>query len=138
MLITKESQEALVHNYIKRGYSTDQNIGFIDGFEKAMELIERIYKDKEQFKKNNMIPTAEEFLEQQDCIRNVENFFNDVQPIDLIEFAKLHVEAALKAASEKATVTVIDHEEISEVSFKAIWGVDDDSILNAYSIENIK
>jgi hypothetical protein len=47
MLITKEQQEALVHNYIKRGYSTDQNIGFIDGFEKAMELIERIYKESE-------------------------------------------------------------------------------------------
>jgi hypothetical protein len=47
MLITKESQEALVHNYLKRGYSTDQNIGFIDGVEKAMELIERIYKESE-------------------------------------------------------------------------------------------
>jgi len=47
MLITKESQEALVQNYIKRGYSTDQNIGFIDGVEKAMELIERIYNPKQ-------------------------------------------------------------------------------------------
>lgn len=47
MLITKELQEALVHNYLKKGYSTDQNIGFIDGVEKAMELIERIYKESE-------------------------------------------------------------------------------------------
>ena len=42
---------------------------------------------------NKMIPTAEEFLLQQDCLRNVEDYFDDVQPIDLIEFAKLHVQA---------------------------------------------
>lgn len=47
MLITKESQEALVQNYVRRGYSLDQNIGFIDGVEKTMELIERIYKESE-------------------------------------------------------------------------------------------
>jgi len=55
-----------------------------------------------------------------------------------IEFAKLHVEAALKEASENATVTPIDHEEISEGSFRPIWGVDDDSILNSYPLKNIK
>lgn len=54
------------------------------------------------------------------------------------EFAKLHVEAALKQASEKATVTPIDHEEISEGSFRPIWGVDDDSIINSYPLTNIK
>jgi len=56
----------------------------------------------------------------------------------MIEFAKMHVEAALKEASEKATVTPIDHEEISEGSFRPIWGVDDDSILNSYPLTNIK
>lgn len=56
----------------------------------------------------------------------------------MIEFAKLHVTAALKKASEKATVTPIDHEEISEGSFRPIWGVDDDSILNSYPLDNIK
>jgi len=56
----------------------------------------------------------------------------------MIEFAKLHVEATLKEASEKATVTPIDHEEISEGSFRPIWGVDDDSILNSYPLDNIK
>ncbi len=80
-----------------------------------------------------MITTAEEFLEQQDCIRNVEDFFNDVQPIDLIEFAKLHVEAALQAASENATT-------VNKPKFKGDinYVVDEDSILNAYLIENIK
>lgn len=57
---------------------------------------------------------------------------------DLIEFAKMHVQEALKKASENATVTPIDHEEISEGSFRPIWGVDDESILNAYPLENIK
>ena len=56
----------------------------------------------------------------------------------MIEFAKMHVQEALKQASEKACVTPIDHEEISEGSFRPIWGVDDESILNAYTLENIK
>ena len=84
--------------------------------------------------------TAEEFVE------NKYPFFEDLDSgniwvnIDnlMIEFAKLHVEAALKAASEKASVTPIDHEEISEGSFRPIWGVDDDSILNSYPLTNIK
>lgn len=56
----------------------------------------------------------------------------------MVEFAKLHVEQALKEASEKATVTPIDHIEISEGSFRPIWGVDDDSILNSYPLDKIK
>lgn len=47
MLITEESQKALIQNYLRKGYSTDQNIGFVDGVEKTMELIERIYKESE-------------------------------------------------------------------------------------------
>ena len=73
--------------------------------------------------------TAEEFFD--------EGNFNNVTDM-LIEFAKMHVQEALKKASENATVTPIDHEEISEGSFRPIWGVDDESILNAYSLENIK
>ena len=74
------------------------------------------------------IPTAEKvFYENHSDIKKA-----------MIEFDKLHVEAALKAASEKATVTPIDHEEISEGSFRPIWGVDDDSILNSYPLDNIK
>lgn len=75
------------------------------------------------------IPTAAEFFDNGN--------FNNVTDM-LIEFAKLHVEAALKEASEKATVTPIDHEEISEGSFRPIWGVDNDSILNSYPLDNIK
>ena len=46
MLITKEQQEALVHKYIKSGKSTDECIGFINGIEQTMELIERLYEEK--------------------------------------------------------------------------------------------
>ena len=73
--------------------------------------------------------TAAEFFD--------EGNFNNVTDM-LIEFAKIHVQEALKQASENATVTPIDHEEISEGSFRPIWGVDDESILNAYPLENIK
>jgi hypothetical protein len=76
-----------------------------------------------------MVKTAKEFYD--------EHYSDDVVVI-MRDYAKLHVEAALKAADEKATVTPIDHEEISEGSWRPIWGVDSDSILNAYPLENIK
>jgi len=87
--------------------------------------------------KNN-IPTAEEFLIRNGCQRmkcDGENcdFFEDVQPIDLIEFAKLHVEAALKAASEKADVIY------DGISFGTPdYIVDTETILKAYPLKNIK
>ena len=73
--------------------------------------------------------TAAEFFD--------EGNFNNVTDM-LIEFAKMHVQEALKQANEKASVTPVDHEEISEGSFRPIWGVDDESILNAYPLDLIK
>jgi hypothetical protein len=35
---------------------------------------------------------------------------------------------------ENATVTPIDHEEISEGSWRPVWGVDDESITNQLSL----
>jgi hypothetical protein len=55
----------------------------------------------------------------------------------MIEFAKLHVQEALKAADEKAIVTVVDYEFELEPP-TPIWGVDSDSILNAYPLDKIK
>jgi len=74
---------------------------------------------------NNMI-TAEEFYEE-----NATGFLdiNDCQKL-MIEFAKLHVEAALKAASKQ----VIVNNYIGEGGIK----VSKNSILNAYSLDNIK
>lgn len=56
---------------------------------------------------------------------------------DMIEFAKLHVQQALKEASEKALMEedwVWDGEEENHV----YTGVNKDSILKSYPLENIK
>jgi hypothetical protein len=67
----------------------------------------------------NNLPTAEEFLK-------IENLPTDILSGDdinyaMIEFAKLHVEAALNAACESEG-----------------YDIDEDSILNAYPLTNIK
>ena len=80
------------------------------------------------------IPTALEFISNAHDIsmENIHCF--------MIEFAKIHVEAALKKASEKA---VTDYEYAGETGeFDDIsvydYFVDKKSILNAYSLENVK
>jgi phage-related tail protein len=42
MLITKEQQEALVAEYIKTNHTTDGYIGFIDGINATLELVNKI------------------------------------------------------------------------------------------------
>ena len=71
-----------------------------------------------------MIPTAEEFLE-------TDKDWNRTTAQMMIEFAKLHVEAALKEA-EKETVKHIS-KTILELNM-----YNKNSILNAYPLENIK
>ena len=76
------------------------------------------------------IPTAEEFLGknidyvlEKDCKEDVEQA--------MIEFAKLHVQKALKEASEKAEmkwVRFTDHD----------YEIEKESILNSYSLDKIK
>ena len=51
----------------------------------------------------------------------------------MIEFAKLHVQAALEAAADKA----IAKENPSDYGTGEIW-VDSSSILKSYSLDNIK
>jgi len=76
------------------------------------------------------IQTAEEFLSKNiDYV--LENDCKEDVKTAMIEFAKLHVEAALKNASEKSTV-------IRDEEFYTISHVDKDSILNAYPLTNIK
>ena len=60
------------------------------------------------------IPTAEEFLK----LNNIKAYPIDIQM--MVEFAKMHVEAALESASEKVGL-----------SYKQ-------SILNSYPLTNIK
>lgn len=69
---------------------------------------------------------AEEFLDRDD----MENVYHAMR-----EFAKYHVEQALKEASKKASI--ID-ESIGGGLNIEVKSIDKDSILNAYSLENIK
>ena len=71
------------------------------------------------------IPTAEEFLQQS----NVVGMTGLMTPL-MIEFAKLHVEAALKEAMYKA-----DEKEISSMQVNEYYR---DQILNSYPLEKIK
>lgn len=52
------------------------------------------------------------------------------------EFAKLHVAGALEAASKKATTRTIGQSDGYE--YWEVTDIDEQSILNAYSPENIK
>jgi hypothetical protein len=80
---------------------------------------------------NKQIPTAKELFDKMIEI-NDECTSTEM----MIEFAKLHVEAALKAASEKATIKYeYEGNTGSEYYFEY---VNSSSILNAYSLENIK
>jgi hypothetical protein len=86
---------------------------------------------KELMEKDNQIPTAEQFLN-----RDESGVFNQVDIAQaMIEFAKLHVEAALKAASEKAETLYEPHWSGEQEGSTCI---DKDSILNAYPLTNIK
>jgi len=75
---------------------------------------------KELMEKDNQIPTAEQFLN-----RDESGVFNEVDIAQaMIEFAKLHVELALKAAAN-------DHSEGSS-------DIVHESIINSYPLTNIK
>ena len=83
------------------------------------------------------IPTAEEFIISTKLVVKFDNtqgcILEEELPSLFIEFAKLHVQAALKAADDNADVTVVDVDMTG-----TIWGVDSETILNAYPLENIK
>ena len=69
------------------------------------------------------IPTAREFYDAH---------YSDDAVVIMRDFAKLHVEAALEAASEKADTC----EKAASRGHETV--VDKDSILNAYPLDNIK
>jgi hypothetical protein len=41
MIITKEQQEAWVSNYVKEKHTQDECIGFIDGINKALDVVNK-------------------------------------------------------------------------------------------------
>ena len=93
----------------------------------------------------NKIPTAEEFLNDQgvpiDKLQNLPWFDYGNMSTWLVEFAKLHVQAALEAASKEAMISknngqVVGREfgNVTDGSYK----VNKQSILNAYPLNKIK
>ena len=78
--------------------------------------------------KDGYLPTAKDFYYKHTTTGNDpgKNTLNL-----MIQFAKLHVEAALKEASENAEQKWIKFTEND-------YEIDKDSILNAYPLENIK
>jgi hypothetical protein len=84
-----------------------------------------------------MIPTAEEFKNKE--YSNV--YWDENSAMEFaIEFAKLHVEAALKAASEKVKCGLEYSHHEGEFEDIPVYEatVDEKSILNAYPESNIK
>ncbi len=94
----------------------------------------------------NKIPTAEEFIE-----KNYYSLPSELEEISWLmqEFAKLHVEAALKEASkksymlrdlgenEKGNFTIEKLKSYNDEEGYPIY-IDKNSILNAYPLTNIK
>jgi len=85
------------------------------------------------------IPTAREFQ----WIKK--KYRDDVAKEIMIEFAQLHVEAALKAASESRCINMYNKtwfaqslEPGTKILDRVNITVDKDSILNSYPLDNIK
>lgn len=90
------------------------------------------------------IPTAKEFLQDRADARWLGGYDN-VRPEDLIEFATLHVQAALKAVNEQVYLSTYSGEIKGRTALGSgnngnhpIVEINKDSILNAYPLENIK
>jgi hypothetical protein len=90
------------------------------------------------------IPTAEEILSKKFSELKSSFDLNDIKDC-MIEFAKLHVEQALKEASESRCIKMHDKiwfaqslEPGTKILDRVNITVDKDSILNSYPLENIK
>ena len=86
----------------------------------------------------NKVITAQEFL---DISFGENKAVRSKTTKAMIEFAKLHVQEALKQASEKSLMKDVNedcHYEDEEGNFPEIYFIDKDSILNAYDLDNIK
>jgi hypothetical protein len=86
----------------------------------------------------NNIPTAEEvYFKHTQCIIN----HGDIK-IAMIEFAKLHCEAQLKAILENVKMgtkrVLWDDPKENEDAYMNVSIIDKDSIINAYDFNNIK
>lgn len=79
------------------------------------------------------LPTAEAFVStrgQHYISTQTKGIYKMVGPDELIEFAQIHVQAALEAAAENVKGQEFFHGRV--------LAVDKDSIINAYPLTNIK
>ena len=81
------------------------------------------------------IPTAKEFANEIRMPRGV-SYQSEIGEL-MIEFAKLHVQAALQAAADNAEIKEVPYTGCMECGRRDTV-VNGKSILNAYSLENIK
>jgi len=88
------------------------------------------------------LPTAEQFLRFKSDIsedKTSVEYLTDCEVEEImIEFAKIHVQAALEAASNNASVEFDEWEDNSGDFQVDFLGIDSSSILNAYPESNIK
>jgi 1,2-phenylacetyl-CoA epoxidase catalytic subunit len=86
-----------------------------------------------------MIPTAEELMYNSKYNNMGLLHYKDAAKV-AVELCKLHVEAALKTASEKAETDYTYEGESGEFEDIPVFNyfVDKDSILNAYPLTNVK
>jgi hypothetical protein len=82
----------------------------------------------------NNLPTAEEFLNSKSFIRSDLQCETNYQL--MIEFAKMHCEAQLKAILENVQISW-ENDIIKNAYENNTWA-DEESIINAYPIDNIK
>jgi hypothetical protein len=84
-----------------------------------------LYCDKHKEEMENKIQSASDFFFQEKYL--------DTPFVQIgIDFAKLHVEAALKAAVENAELDRDAGQDLNGIS------IDKDSVLNSYPLDNIK
>lgn len=84
------------------------------------------------------LPTAEEFM-----LTNLQSMDQTEVENAMIEFAKVHVQAALESASEKSNLLLTDKKGNTKTTggydaYGSIATVNKQSILNSYPLENIK
>ena len=82
------------------------------------------------------LPTAKEYIHQFQNKFKAENYRDGVVKGLMIEFAKLHVKAALEAAAGNASVKYVHNPKMSDYNHETAV-VDKESILNSYPDENI-
>ena len=93
------------------------------------------------------IPTTAELLKDKTQFGTYGNMYKreDVSK-KMIKFAKLHVEAALKEVSKNISLKESSSNEINNNNIfpfitaddNTVWIINNDSILNAYPLENVK